>query len=143
MVSSTAHSLDKITKLKDRSNKEGKKKKAKRKKEQSTQELWDDNKSSNIHVLGNSEERDDGTEEIFEEIKAKNFLKIVKDINHRQKNLRAAQAALIFFFYILRQSEEEKKQKIKNPTTHITYRGTKKSLSILLNRNYASQKKVQ
>lgn len=143
MVSSTAHSLDKITKLKDRSNKEGKKKKAKRKKEQSTQELWDDNKSSNIHVLGNSEERDDGTEEIFEEIKAKNFLKIVKDINQTKESQSSPSCSHFFFFYILRQSEEEKKQKTKNPTTHITYRGTKKSLSILLNRNYASQKKVQ
>lgn len=114
MVSSTAHSLDKITKLKDRSNKEGKKKKAKRKKEQSTQELWDDNKSSNIHVLGNSEERDDGTEEIFEEIKAKNFLKIVKDIN-QTKESQSSPSCSHFFFLHFKAIGGRKKTKNKKP----------------------------
>ena len=88
--------------------------------------MWDDNKSSNIHVLGNSEERDDGTEEIFEEIKAKNFLKIVKDINHRQKNLRAAQAALFFFFFLHFKAIRGRKKNKKPHNPHYIQRKKEK-----------------
>ena len=49
--------------------------------EGSLRELWDNNKCTNIHVIGGpeGEEREKGTEKIFQEIIAKNYRNMGKE----------------------------------------------------------------
>ena len=49
--------------------------------EESLRELWDNVKRTNIHIIGvpEGEEREKGTENIFQEITAKNFPNIGKE----------------------------------------------------------------
>ena len=49
--------------------------------EESLRELWDNVRSTNIHIIGEpeGEEREKGTEKIFQEIIAKNFPNMAKE----------------------------------------------------------------
>ena len=49
--------------------------------EESLRELWDNIKRTNIHIIGvpEGEEREKGTEKIFQEITAKNFPNMGKE----------------------------------------------------------------
>ena len=47
--------------------------------EECLRELWDNVKCTNIHITGMPEEREKGTEKIFQEIIAKNFPNMGKE----------------------------------------------------------------
>ena len=76
---------ERIREVKDRfveiTNVEQKREKRLKTNEESLRELWDNVKCTNIHIIGvpEGEEREKGTEKIFQEIIAKNFPNMGKE----------------------------------------------------------------
>ena len=116
-----------------------KEKKDWKKNEESLRELWDNVKSTNIHIIGvpEGEEREKGTEKIFQEIIAENFPNMGKEsltqiqevqwvpykINPRRNTLRH------ILIKLTKIKDKEKILKAAREKKQVTYKGTPIRLS--------------
>ena len=111
--------------------------------EESLRELWDKVKHTNIHIIGvpEGEEREKGTEKIFQEIITENFPNIGKEpykINPRRNTPRH------ILIKLTKIKDKEKILKAAREKKQITYKGTpiRSSAGRFFSRNSAGQKGV-
>ena len=120
--------------------------------EESLRELWDNVKRTNIHIIGvpEGEEREKGTEKIFQELMAKNFPNMGKEpltqiqqaqqvsykINPRRNTPRQ------ILIKLTKIKDKEKILKAAREKKQITYKGTLIRLSADFSAETAGQKGV-